>query len=1785
MTNLISIEGFQISELIYESKNTKVYKGVKTENNQAVIIKLLNKSRPTLSELTRFREEYKIAKKINSANQSVIQTYSLIKHENTLLMVIEDSGGETLEYILKQKKLSLKEFLKISIQTANSIHEIHSRNVIHKDIKPAHIIWCKSEDVVKIFDFGISTQLTREITEIVNLDKLEGTLQYISPEQTGRMNRSIDYRTDLYSLGVVLYEALTGINPFTGSDSMEIVHNHITKIPDALSVVNNKIPQTISNIVMKLLEKTAEKRYQSSLGLKNDLEKCLELLNKNGVINDFKIAKNDFSDKFKLPQKIYGREKELETLFSSFDETARGVNNLLLITGSSGVGKSALVNEIHKPIVEKKGFFISGKFNQYNENVPYSAISQALSVLVKELLSENKEKLNEWKAELLKVAGPNGQLLIDIIPEIEKIIGKQPAVQELNPVEAQNRFIMIFRNFIKIIARPNHPLVIFLDDLQWCDIASLNIIKDLSTKDIPYLMLICSYRENEVGEGHPFKLSIDEISKSKKIESIKLKTLTQDIVNQIVADTLFGSEEQTKNLSDIIYSKSKGNPFFTYELIKNLYKQKLININHSIRKWSWELDKIKKSNISDNVVEFMIGRLKTLTNNSVAALKYASCIGNTFNLKMLSVIMQKPLEETSEMLDVIIQEEIIFVRGNKFSEDKSTTYKFQHDRIQEAAYSLIEDEKKQEIHLEIGRMFLENYSKEEIKKHLITIVNHLNISVNLISKLEEKEQLSVLNLQAGEKALNSQAYSSAYTFFDAGILLLTNNTWQNNYQVTFDLFKGFSQTAYLIGKQTEAESKIEILLENAKTKIEKVNIISMRLRQYTTIGKSDKAIEVGLKGLLILGIKLSAKPGMANVLSEIVKAKLKIGRRKIADLINEPILEDPEQKAASRLLSELGAPAYVLGNDVLYGLLALKVVNLSLKYGNSPESPYAYVAYGMLLSEAFGDMKSCYEFGVLALNLNEKLNDIEYRCRVIAAYCVLTHHWNKHWSTLTDWYKKGIEAGFNSGDIFYLAHSAVNCVVWNPKLHLETLMEQHSKYLSILYDTEYDDAIISGEMQMQKFRNFRGLTNNRLSLSDENFDEEKLFSNMQERKFISGIAMYNVHKADVALFYHEYLEAYNFVKEVDKNAKALVGLVYISYLSQIAFYTASACMSDNAIVSVDNRELLKRMKKEMKKMKKWAKHNPVNFQHILLTMKAEFAKHKKQYSVAINLYEQAIKTAIKNGWYKDEAFANELIAKLYLEQGQSMAAMGYIQEAHYHYLRWGATEKVVFLEEKYSRLFKTFTSQIATFDSPKNQTVIISGATSTHPSTTTNNTTNAINALDLTTIIKSSQTISREIVVETLFEKLIQIVIENAGATRGLLLLSQDNELRIQAEINTQSNKTTVLQNTVVTDNKNIPHQLINYVANTLNSVVLPNKTNKEQFSQDAYILQHSSISMFAIPIVKKNELYGILYLENNIATNVFTSKRQEILNLLSSQIAVSIENALLYENLENKVEQRTKELSSANSKLEVVFKELSKQKDKIEKSHEQITSSINYAKRIQTAMLPTEELFVEYFAEHFILFKPRDIVSGDFYWAKKTGNTLIYTAADCTGHGVPGAFVSMLGMSLLNEITLRLETVNTAVILNKLRKTIKTLLKQSSDDIQTSKDGMDIALCAIDLDTNILQFSGAYNPLLIIRNDEIIQIKGDRQPIGVYFREKDFTFKSIQLHKNDILYIYSDGYIDQFGGKDYRKFMISTFKELLLKINKKPMSEQKIILEESFSNWRGDVKQIDDIVIVGTKI
>src|SRR6476661_3727381 len=804
---MLSIPGIAVQKLLYESANSPVYRAIREADRQPLILKLLKESYPTPQELLRYRTEYRITRELKEAG--VVQVYDLQKYQNGLVMFVEDFGGQSLKILMQQRKFSLKEFLLVASATTEILGQIHKANIIHKDINPSNIVFNPATGQIKIIDFGISTQLTRETPSLKNPNVLEGTLAYISPEQTGRMNRALDYRSDFYSLGVTFYELLTGKLPFETEDALELVHWHIARQPIPPHEIEPRIPLILSQIVSKLMAKNAENRYQTAGGLKHDLDKCLVQLQGTDSIEEFDLGTRDITDRFLIPEKLYGRETEVDRLLAAFERVSRGSAEMMLVAGFSGIGKTAIVNEVHKPIARQGGYFIKGKYDQFGRNIPFSAFVQAFRELMGQLLSEPDAQLQTWKTRILTAVGDSGQVLIEVIPELERIIGAQSPALELSGTAAQNRFNLLMEKFVQVFTTAEHPLVMFLDDLQWADSASLKLLQ-LLMQDRGHLLVLGAYRDNEVSPVHPLILTIDDIVKTGiTVNTITLSPLSLVDMNLLVSDTLNCQLYLAQPLTKLVLQKTKGNPFFATQFIKSLHEDGQITFDSETRSWQCDIALIKTLAITDDVVEFIALQLQKLPTETQHILKLAACIGAQFDLHTLAIVSEKSLEATATDLWKALQEGLIIPKTEiyKFFIESNTTsvfeaaanpiYRFLHDRVQQAAYSLIPDERKQATHLKIGQLLQENSSEIEREEKLFDIVEHLNLGIELITQPEERETLAKLNLQAGLKARNSTAYSAARVYLQTGINLLQTKCWQQQYELTLNLYVAATEASYL----------------------------------------------------------------------------------------------------------------------------------------------------------------------------------------------------------------------------------------------------------------------------------------------------------------------------------------------------------------------------------------------------------------------------------------------------------------------------------------------------------------------------------------------------------------------------------------------------------------------------------------------------------------------------------------------------------------------------------------------------------------------------------------------------------------------------------------------------------------------------------------------------------------------------------------------------------------------------------------------------------------------------
>ncbi|AUB43086.1 Serine/threonine protein kinase (plasmid) [Nostoc flagelliforme CCNUN1] len=1517
---MITLPGIAIQNKIYESDNSLVYRGIR-DDGVGVVVKMLKLDYPSPQELTRYRQEYKITRSLNL--EGVIKAYSQQDYQRTLVIILEDFGGESLEQWMHKRPdifcpMPLSTFLDLAIAVCDILGRIHAANIIHKDINPGNIVFNLDTGVVKIIDFGIATQFNRTNPTFKSPHMLEGTLAYLSPEQTGRMNRSLDYRSDYYSLGVTFYELLTGQLPFPTTDILELVHFHIAKQPILPRKLNTALAKPVSDIIMKLMAKNAEERYQSAWGIKADLEWCAQHLTDIRQIDEIQLGTQDVRDQFQIPQKLYGREAEIATLLTAFERVA-GMGNvseaycqgeksressqfnveMMLICGYAGVGKSALVQELYKSITAKRGYFVSGKFDQFGSNIPYSAIANALQRLVQQLLGEPDEQLQQWRYRLLTALGSNGQIIIDVIPEIELIIGKQPPVPSVGTTETQNRFNRVFGQFIRVFGSAEHPLVIFLDDLQWADSATLKLIELMMTDtQTQYLFLIGAYRDNEVNYSHPLRIMLEGLRKeAATISQITLAPLGLNAIAQLIADTLQSDISTIISLAELVLQKTDGNPFFVNEFLKTLYAENLLSFSFENLSWQWDITHIEGKKITDNVVELMLGKLKKLPPATQQVLQFAACVGADFDLSTLSIICESSSGEIFPQLIVAAQLGLIVPTSELDEQLLVQDYKFLHDRVQQAAYTLIDESHKQVVHLQIGRNLLEKTLPERISERLFEIVDHLNYGIELVTERAERDKIARLNLIAAQKAKAAIAYDVSKIYLATARLWLAASSWQTDYDLSLELYAETTEVAYLCGNFEQVEYWGAIVLQQAKTVLDSVKVYEVKIQTDMAQNQPLKAINTGLQVLQQLEICFPEQPSQSDIQLELDAISYLLSKKSIEDLIHLPEMCKPDKLAAMRILSRITIAAWIAIPNLM-PLLVSKQVSLSFEYGNAFASPFAYANFGLVLCGNVGDIETGYEFGQLALKLLSPHKPHSLRARTLLIVNTFVIHWKEHVRETLQPLLEAYQSGLETGDLEFASYAAhTYCfnsyVVGNELVEVDHYI---TIYNAAIHQIKQETALTWNLIFQQAIANLMGYSVDPTRLVGKFYNEENGLPKHEAAN--DGSAIFNVYFNKILLYYlfSEYAQAVEISTIAERYliliTSSPLGPFYCLYdaLARLAIYPESSTQVQE--------QILKKIAVSQDKMKQWAHYAPMNYLHKYHLVQAETARVLGQLFEAEEFYEQAILGAKENGYLREEALSYELAAKFYLSRGREKFAQTYMKEAHYCYERWGASAKVRDLETRYPQLLPQ----------PSGMADI-----SRTNSTTISNSPGI--AFDLAAVIKASQAIACEIELEQLLNSLMKILIKNAGAQTGFLILENAKQWVIEAcgELNDGDGEnvyaTQVLQS-LPTANY-LPESIINYVIRTQESIILNDAAHQGKYINEPYIQHNKTQSILCLPLLNQSKLVGVLYLENQLMAGAFTPERSQILHLLSTQAAIAIENARLYSKLRESESKMTQFLEA----------------------------------------------------------------------------------------------------------------------------------------------------------------------------------------------------------------------------------------------------------------------------------
>ncbi|XYH97522.1 AAA family ATPase [Sorangium sp. So ce1128] len=1545
---MVELLNHELLDTLHDGSRSSVYLGRKKSTGKMCVIKVARKGVNGTRNVAILKRQYEITRNLDL--DGIVRVYDLEVRLDYAALIMEYFAGRSLRAIIDERGegIGLVRAVRIALQLADTLGAIHERNIIHKDIKPSNIIVNHDVSTSKLTDFSIASLLPGERASVYDpWSAGEGTLQYISPEQTGRMNRSIDFRSDYYSLGVTLYELTTGRLPFETTDPLELVHHHIAKAPVAPHQLRPAVPEALSRIVMKLLSKTAEERYQSIFGLKADLKACLDMLEGDAPALDFVPGQKDKPTRLQVSQRLYGRQEEVDTLMAAFRNVSRpaagaapgGQSELVLLAGYSGVGKSAVVSEIHKPIARQGGYFAAGKFDQFTRNVPYAAVIAALREIVRHLLTESKDELADWRARIAAAVSPNGQVIAEVIPEIELIIGKQPPVPALGSMETRNRFNLTFRNFIGAIALKTRALVLFLDDLQWADTGSLNLISVLlEDPDIRHLLLIGSYRDNEVDDAHPLMMMLSALRESAaRLSTITLKPLAREHVNGLVSDSLGSPPDDCLPLSDIVFAKTQGNPFFTIQYLESLCREGHLRFSSEAGAWRWSVADIESMAVSDNVVDLMIRRIQGLAEPTQRVLKLAACIGNQFDLRLLSLIHRRDLRATDEDLwDALDAGLVVPVDSDykiaRFLDDadgSAVAFKFLHDRVQQAAYRLLTEDEQQSIHLELGRLMLRETPPASLEERIYDIVMHLNMGAAMIADRQERNQAAGLNLRAGQKARRSTAYGPGVQCLRAAAGFVGEDSWATDHDLALAIYTDLVELEYLTINFDRAEACAQIVVDHARDVLEKIRVYETRIQFCISQNRMDEAIQLAMSVLTMLEVPLREVPPPD------------VDAARLAQL---PPMTDERMQAAIRIMSSVIAAVY-LARPALMPVIAFTMVDICTRHGNSPLAAFAYLIYGVVQC-LMNRTDDAFALGRLAIDLTRQFRATELESKIHATVHVLIYHWKRHLRETLEPLRHAEQVGLETGDIEYALHGSIHhslhSFLVGEELAATELRMQHSVLLSLKLNNQYSLYLCS--IWKQLVRSLRDPSEEKLRLVGSNFDETTMTPCLGQ----SRTSMFALHLAKgMQLYYFGHAkQAHHCLRAAQEYQDAVGGM---SVVVEHNFHHSLSLLADlDRMGSIEREAAFDTVDANQMRLEAWARSAPENNRHKYDLVSAELARTKWTVVEAMELYDRAIEGARKHGYIQQEALACELASSFYRKMGRHEIAQHYMTMAYRGYALWGAASKCQSLVSAFPHLILEGTPEQSA------------------PVTTTSGHDGAV--LDLLSVVKASQAVASEIVLERLLENLMTIVLENVGAQTGVLALMRGDTLFVEAEGTVAPKQAHVLRGAPVDSFSRVPLSVISYVQRTRNSVLLDNAAEEARFSADPYIREKKPKSVICSPVLRQGRLVGVLYLENNLSTGVFTKDRFELLGILSSQIAISIENAKLYEGLEREVSARTEELRISNEQLRAVNDRLQVelaervrlQEERVQMQEEIIRTQRDRLFELSTPFIPiTDEIMV----------------------------------------------------------------------------------------------------------------------------------------------------------------------------------------------------------------------------------
>lgn len=1459
-----------------------------------VILKVLNADRPGTEQLGQFLRELEVSELLEEGQvQGVRRCLGRTRHEGRHALVLDYIDGSELTALLPPRSLQELGFrLSLAASVARALAGLHRLGVIHRDIKPSNVLLSSSGETF-VIDLGQASLIDVRTTQLGHPSRLDGTLLYMSPEQTGRMNRTVDYRSDLYSLGATLFHLLTGHPPFVSNDPLELVHSHLAKRPPSPSSLNPILPPVVSDLILRLLEKNPSDRYQSARGVENDLEAIIERLERSRDTSEVQLGRGDAPTRFSVVERLYGREEQEAALLAAFERVRAERVQLVYIGGPSGVGKSALVSQVYRPMTERRGSAARGKFDQLTRSVPYAAFCQAFTDLVALLLTHDDETLGMWRREILGAVGELGGVLLGLIPNLPLVTGPLPPVPPLEGTAAQNRLHWVARSFVRAVSHREHPLVLFIDDVQWADAASLDLLQALATDpEGKHLLLIVAYRDNEMAANHGFYAVLEAAAQAGvKPVPIVIDNLGWQDVAAMIADSTRSPREEAEALARVVHRKTRGNAFFVHQFLSMLADRGLLTFEERAGRWVFRREAVEAVEVTENVVDLLAGKIRSLDEGSQQVVQRAASLGNRFDLVMLSGITGQSVVDLHHALQPALAAGLLspvdrgYLRveaAAELAEDANATYAFAHDRVQLAAYTMLDEGQRRRVHLEAGRLLLRAL-RGEADARIFEVARHLNAAERLLEDPQERLAAADVELRAGRLAFTAGAYRQALEHAERGLALLPAGSWGAAYELRVGLELLASRGASLILDDARARRAAGEVLEHAKTGLEKASVYSDLALIAMTQEDLTGSVELGRKALAELGVRFPENPSTPHIILALLRVKLTL-RGRIEELAEGKPLEDPRVEAALIIMDRL-LPAAFRSGSKLFPLFVFEMVRLAAIHGLSCYSVAAFSSFAIAQCAVLKDYEVGYRFARTALKICERYP----RGMGPAIFNIFVRHWKEPLGAAVEGFRQGARMSLELGDVYQatwcFCYGSLFLYVSGAPLR-KVLESYRSHGDALLFD---EGAEGMRKMITQLIHNLSSPTEQPHRLEGEDYNEAWVTRRFQERNDATEIGHYHNFSLQLCVLFGRDQEGLAHADALERYVDGLNPMyfwVMMQFLSGVVRARAGASSND--------RRLLSKAGQNLRVLRRCAAQNPHNYAHMSSLVAALLADAQGKHRDARARYEQAIEQARRHAAPSaDQALCLESFSRFLQRQADFTTASSLREQAAQEYLFWGATA----LHDRLSG------------QAPSASRVDLSTRTSRSVTSSSSD-----SALDLMSVMRASQAISGALVLEELLDQLLRAMIQNAGADRGVLVLRGGRPLLVEA---TGVNEKASISARPVEEHPELAGAILRYVERTQETVVIEDTSADHPFSSDPYLARSRAMSLLCVPILRQRRLVGVLYLENRLATATFTAARCEFLELLSVQAAISLENALLYDTLDSRVKEQTSQLRESVDKLQ----------------------------------------------------------------------------------------------------------------------------------------------------------------------------------------------------------------------------------------------------------------------------